>query len=686
MRFKDSIEQKNHIAAASGKGYLEGVFHGLEVLSSTPWRINRKVFDTVLEAWNSGSGIADIPAAPENCDYTVPEKPANAATDPAARVAYQERLKAVLLQQKKDHGERCKFNYNLEIARAYLNDVFYIPHNMDFRGRAYPIPPHLSPVGDDLCRGLLTFGISKPLGKTGLKWLQIHLANVYGFDKASFEERAQFARDHEADIFDSADKPLEGNRWWLKAEDPWQCLATCFELAAALRSPNPETFESSIPVHQDGTCNGMQHYAALGGDVRGAKAVNLERGDRPADIYTGVADLVNAAIEEDRKAGLPMALLIKGELGRKVVKQTVMTTVYGVTFIGAREQIARQLIARGGLHAEDVYPVSAYVARKVLASIGDLFAGARAIQDWLTLCARLIARSIPASRLIQATQLPEGALSNKGRSRKDMHLDERARREAQKSKNLAKELMTAVAWTTPIGLPVVQPYRKGAKKQIMTSLQTVYITDPHQMTEVAPMKQATAFPPNYIHSLDATHMLLTAVGCNNAGVTFASVHDSYWTHASTVELMSDQIREKFIQLHSDDLIGALRNQFLEQYGDHAIPVSNARLIESAKERNEARVLERRPPPVHGAAPHDLADELAADEEDDELDPDAVEVKDDSEAILSAAELAEFGGYQGTDEVTVNGVKFIKLRALLPPTPPRGKFDVSRVSDSAYFFS
>ena len=26
-------------------------------------------------------------------------------------------------------------------------------------------------------------------------------------------------------------------------------------------------------------------------------------------------------------------------------------------------------------------------------------------------------------------------------------------------------------------------------------------------------KQATAFPPNFIHSLDATHMLLTALEC-----------------------------------------------------------------------------------------------------------------------------------------------------------------------------
>ena len=40
----------------------------------------------------------------------------------------------------------------------------YFPHNMDFRGRAYPIPPTLNHLGNDLCRGLLQFDIAKPLG------------------------------------------------------------------------------------------------------------------------------------------------------------------------------------------------------------------------------------------------------------------------------------------------------------------------------------------------------------------------------------------------------------------------------------------------------------------------------------------------------------------------------------------
>src|SRR4051812_39770572 len=85
----------------------------------------------------------------------------------------------------------------------------YLPHNLDFRGRAYPIPPHLNHIGDDLSRGLLMFDHAKPLGVRGLRWLKIHLANLYGYDKANFDERVQWVENHMDQIVESATKPLE---------------------------------------------------------------------------------------------------------------------------------------------------------------------------------------------------------------------------------------------------------------------------------------------------------------------------------------------------------------------------------------------------------------------------------------------------------------------------------------------
>lgn len=75
----------------------------------------------------------------------------------------------------------------------------------------------------------------------------------------------------------STHSPLT-SMFWRDAESPFQFLGAAMELVDALESPNPELFESFIPVHQDGSCNGLQHYAALGRDAFGGSQVNLTPG------------------------------------------------------------------------------------------------------------------------------------------------------------------------------------------------------------------------------------------------------------------------------------------------------------------------------------------------------------------------------------------------------------------------
>jgi len=43
-------------------------------------------------------------------------------------------------------------------------------------------------------------------------------------------------------------------------------------------------------------------------------------------------------------------------------------------------------------------------------------------------------------------------------------------------------------------------------------------------------------------------------------LTFASVHDSYWTHAASIDKMSEIIRDTFIALHSSDILTRLQNE------------------------------------------------------------------------------------------------------------------------------
>ena len=66
-------------------------------------------------------------------------------------------------------------------------------------------------------------------------------------------------------------------------------------------------------------------------------------------------------------------------MNRKVVKQTVMTIVYGVTFVGGRLQIEKQLKDLDVRH-EILFKGSSYLVNQVFKSIGELFTSARKIQ------------------------------------------------------------------------------------------------------------------------------------------------------------------------------------------------------------------------------------------------------------------------------------------------------------------
>ncbi|KAJ9709458.1 hypothetical protein PVL29_001099 [Vitis rotundifolia] len=263
MRIHGARQQREAIKRAPRKA-LEPAFEALNTLGNTKWRINKRVLGVIDRIWASGGRLADLV---DREDVPLPEEPDT--EDEAEIRKWKWKVRAVKKENSERHSQRCDIELKLAVARKMKDeDGFFYPHNLDFRGRAYPMHPYLNHLGSDLCRGILEFAEGRPLGKSGLRWLKIHLANVYagGVDKLSYEGRVAFTENHLEDIFDSADRPLEGRRWWLSAEDPFQCLATCINLSEALRSASPETTISHMPVHQDGSCNGLQHYAALGRD------------------------------------------------------------------------------------------------------------------------------------------------------------------------------------------------------------------------------------------------------------------------------------------------------------------------------------------------------------------------------------------------------------------------------------
>lgn len=109
---------------------------------------------------------------------------------------FREKLKLLKEHQQNNesHSLRCDFLFKLGMAQSFKAcNTLYFPHNMDFRGRVYPIPPHLNHMGADINRGILEFAEAKPLGAGGLRWLKIHLANVVGKDKLPLDDRKAYA-------------------------------------------------------------------------------------------------------------------------------------------------------------------------------------------------------------------------------------------------------------------------------------------------------------------------------------------------------------------------------------------------------------------------------------------------------------------------------------------------------------
>ncbi|XP_043277572.1 DNA-directed RNA polymerase, mitochondrial [Venturia canescens] len=496
----------------AGTKRLSPVLDCLNQLAAVPWTVNEPVLDIVVKVFREGGSVKLNVPQPPSVLPTPPQLYPH--SDRAERISVAKQRMELQRRKGEMYSLWCDSLYRLSLADHFRGKIFWLPHNMDFRGRVYPIPPHLNHLGSDLARSLLVFALGKPLGPKGLDWLKLHTINLTGFKKRDpVRVRLEYANEVMDKILDSAENPLDGQMWWAGSDEPWQTLAACMEIAKALKSGDPENYVSGFPIHQDGSCNGLQHYAALGRDQIGAENVNLHPFDTPQDVYSSVAAMVNELRKQDAANGVEIASILEGFVKRKVIKQTVMTTVYGVTKFGAKLQIARQLKDIDDFPQEHVWAASVYLVNKTFDSLRTMFESAREIQDWFTECARIISISCGQN----------------------------------------------VEWVTPLGLPIVQPYTKQDKYSPMKD-NIIYMDRPNTM------KQKNAFPPNFVHSLDSSHMMLTSLYCENENLTFMSVHDCYWTHACTVEKMNKICREQFVALHSEPILDDLSRFLLTKYG------------------------------------------------------------------------------------------------------------------------
>lgn len=530
--YLNKASRRGTLIKTYNKAYLEElasmdltpVYNALNGLQRTAWAINKPVLDVMREVWDMGGNLGNLPFRDL---MPLPNKPQDIDTNKEALRDWKRAAAKVHEFNATSRSKRIGMQQKLTMAERFLDEEeFFYVWQLDWRGRAYPVTSTgVHPQADDSGKALLRFAKGRPLGDNGAYWLAVHIANLFGIDKVPFDDRVDWVLENEAKLLECAASPLDGSRFWTTADKPWCALAACFEWAGYVASGRGNDFVSFLPVALDGSCNGLQNFSAMLRDEVGGKAVNLTPSDQPQDIYAEVARVVSLKVDAAAEAGDELARAWQGKITRSVVKQPVMTLPYGATRTGMRDQIAnvlRKAREEGEpiIEEEDNFNHCLYLARVVYDSIGEVVIAARSAMDWLK----------EAARVAAADGLP-------------------------------------IYWTTPLGLPVMQRYLKRSTKRVTYELgaSSYNLKLVIEAPEVDKRLMAQGISPNFVHSLDASHMMLTVNAGREEGIdSFAMVHDSYGTHAGDVEDMFRILRETFVSVYEQDVLGAFRDSLKAQ--------------------------------------------------------------------------------------------------------------------------
>ena len=212
------------------EGRMDPCLRAINAIQEVPWAINSKILE--IAQWVYEEGIEGTSLPPKTLASMEYPEDYDDLEDEQKRV-YRRQGAQIHQLNSSIKGNKRNLHNDLDTA-TYLSQYqeFYLPQNMDFRGRVYPIP-HFNYQREDHVKALFQFAKGKPLGETGGFWLAIHLANVGDFEKISkksLEARINWVYDNSSRILEVVRDPKE-NRWWLEADKPFQFLAACFDWA-----------------------------------------------------------------------------------------------------------------------------------------------------------------------------------------------------------------------------------------------------------------------------------------------------------------------------------------------------------------------------------------------------------------------------------------------------------------------
>jgi DNA-directed RNA polymerase len=458
--------------------------------------------------------------------------------------------------EKQRAANRVTVEDDLKDARWIGDQQFFLSYNCDKRGRINAIP-RLNYQREDHVRALFEFANGLPLGD-GLQWLEIYCANCEGStDKERWAERRQWVRTNRDLIERIAADPEGTFDLWRDADKPFAFVAACLELAKAMR--DPVDFVTRLPIGFDGSANGIQHLACLARDEEAAMLVNLigfdvgsvrypteaeyrcipEPGQRrerfkqageafaaalkekdseePQDVYDAIAHRVLVALRTDdneiARAWCENLQLLNGRR-RKLFKGAIMIYPYSGTDAGMADKII-DAHAEMRLNSKLQRSAALFLAKKLRQMCDEVLPGPAGIMNYI--------RDLAAHRRKQELVLE---------------------------------------WRTATGFPVANRYQYSRIELVELTLDGIRAR--HEVANGAIDKFKTtktldSASPNFVHSLDAAHLIRTVLAANGEDLKdILTVHDCFACLAPHAVRFSQLIRRELLLLHLANPLAELR--------------------------------------------------------------------------------------------------------------------------------
>lgn len=495
---------------------LTNVFGMLNAHQKVAWKVNPFILRLVQDMRQYGYETADVQftsAHPEPPRPLFMDLADTVGLTPGQELEFKHWKNkkrdwhTLIRQVSRAEAKLARTIYSAKDMLAYPE--FFFVYQTDDRGRMYPVSGPLNPQGSDMQKAMIHAAHGKPItDKVAEKWFYLNIASKYGIDKLNMADCVQWTVDNHDNIIRAAQDPMDRDAymWWSAADKPLQFIALCDEYRRYHR--NPETFIARIAVAMDGTCNGLQNYSALLRDEVGGKATNLigKDGDKPNDIYGDVARAAEVRLRLAENCEAKSAWLREG-FNRSLTKKSVMTQVYGSTFGTCRKSIVAYCIEKALFDDKERWEFADFASHLVWEGIGDVVVKAKEAMDWLRKVAGVV-----------------------------MKLDD-----------------GYITWIAPSGFRVVQVYKKSEVKRVQAQVGTKITLRLREETDAPDkMRHRNALPPNFIHSVDASHMALVSVAlCKEIDNLFMHmIHDDFGALPADAQRLYEIIREEFVKMHS----------------------------------------------------------------------------------------------------------------------------------------